>query len=176
MRTWKRNLGWRVVHSEFGDVGFDCGLELQQHIPSGEWQTNSVLRVVLHIMIFPTEATIQTQMATVAWGSWTPTWSAGGGTLTTITLHSARHRVLGKFCEFYVRLTATNIGTATFDLRFTLPFTGVTSGTFSGQNETNNNLLEGISTSTHGIMWTVVNTFPTSSGHVLSVSGRFRIA
>lgn len=56
-------------------------------------------------------------------GTWTPTFTATAGTLTTITITSANYVTIGSQVTCIVDFTETNIGTASGFILFTLPFT-----------------------------------------------------
>lgn len=55
------------------------------------------------------------------WVAWTPTVSAQTGTITAVGTVTARYRQRGKTVSIQASITITTAGTATNDLRFTLP-------------------------------------------------------
>lgn len=58
-----------------------------------------------------------------AWETWTPTYSASSGSLTTITTNAARYARLQKIVIVHINATVSNVGTASGFLQFTLPIT-----------------------------------------------------
>jgi len=56
-----------------------------------------------------------------AWTNWTPTITAGGGTITSTTINTARYAQLGKTIFLQIDITITNNGTGTGSVRVTLP-------------------------------------------------------
>jgi hypothetical protein len=61
-----------------------------------------------------------------AWTSYTPTVTSSGGTITTVGAVSAAYTQVNKIVFVYVSITITTVGTATGQLRFTLPITSAT--------------------------------------------------
>jgi len=81
------------------------------------------------------------------WQSWTPVFTAAGGTIGTQTLNRARFYQIGKYVEFYIDVSITSAGSSpTGDLLFTLPTTqanfGVI-GTCAGRDLTLGTLVGG---------------------------------
>lgn len=68
-----------------------------------------------------------------AWSSWTPTITCNSGAPTTITA-DAVSKTLGKTTWVSITFTATNIGTCTQALNFTLPNTAAKNSTFTVVN------------------------------------------
>jgi hypothetical protein len=58
-----------------------------------------------------------------AWTAWTPTVTAGGGTITTVGAVTARYKQVGKTVFFYISITITTNGTGVSYVQATLPFT-----------------------------------------------------
>jgi hypothetical protein len=71
-----------------------------------------------------TAATMNSIGAT--WETWTPTYSASSGTLTTVTTNLARYMRIQKTVTAQIVFTITNIGTASGRPFFTLPITATT--------------------------------------------------
>lgn len=83
-----------------------------------------------------------------AWSTYTPTVSAGSGTITTSS-SEGRYKQLGKTLFFWVHLTITTNGTGATNLRFTLP---------PGLNASQTNgLMLGFGTG-QGLLYAVVDT------------------
>jgi hypothetical protein len=55
-------------------------------------------------------------------GTWVPTITSSAGTATTVTTNFAKYVKTGKVVQIWVRLTITDKGTATGNIRVTLPF------------------------------------------------------
>ena len=69
------------------------------------------------------------------WESWTPTITASAGAFTTTTVNVARYARIQKIIVCFLDVTINNVGTATGQVLFTLPFTArssVTSGAALG--------------------------------------------
>lgn len=64
--------------------------------------------------------------------TWTPTFTAGSGTPTTVTLTAATSIKVGRLVVATLAFTVTTVGTATNGLRFTLPYSGASSAYGSG--------------------------------------------
>ena len=60
-----------------------------------------------------------------AWTAYTPTFTAGAGTPTTVTINKARYIQIGKTIHGRIDATVTNHGTASGQLKFTLPVTAL---------------------------------------------------
>lgn len=58
------------------------------------------------------------------WTAWTPTVTAGAGTLTTVS-GAGRYKVNGKTVSFSLTITLTTNGTGSSDILFTLPVNNV---------------------------------------------------
>jgi hypothetical protein len=56
-----------------------------------------------------------------AWETWTPTITASAGTFTSVTVNLARYGFVQKVVFGQISITVTNVGTATGQLRFTVP-------------------------------------------------------
>lgn len=63
-----------------------------------------------------------------AWTAWTPQIDQGGTTNIAKTVNVARYRLIGKWCEFEMKLTLTAGGTASNKVTITLPQTSKFSG------------------------------------------------
>ena len=59
--------------------------------------------------------------ASGAFQSWTPTYTAGSGTPTTVTTNKALYKQIGKQVTLELDITIANKGTATGHIEFTLP-------------------------------------------------------
>lgn len=74
-----------------------------------------------------------------AWTGWTPQVDQGATTNIAKTVNVARYRLIGKFCEFEMRLTITGTGTAGAKITATLPQTSKFAGElicgFGGVND-----------------------------------------
>jgi hypothetical protein len=88
-------------------------------------------------------------------GTWTPTISAGGGTITTSSFSGAKYTKIGNIVEATVTITITTVGTAVGQCLFTLPFTGTNTFQLGGCGmETNINgaMLKGLIPSSSATM------------------------
>ena len=65
-------------------------------------------------------------VSTSAWTAYTPTVTSSGGTITTVGAVSGAYQQIGKTVFAYVSIVITTVGTATGQLRFTLPITSAT--------------------------------------------------
>ena len=59
-------------------------------------------------------------------GTWTPTITASSGTPTTVTVNLAAYTKIGRLVSVAFEVTIVNVGTATGQLQFTLPFSQAT--------------------------------------------------
>jgi hypothetical protein len=79
-------------------------------------------------------------------GTWTPTISAGAGTITTSSFSGAKYTKIGNIVEATVIITITTVGTAAGTCNFTLPFTGTNTiqlGGYGMETNTNGAMLKG---------------------------------
>jgi hypothetical protein len=83
-------------------------------------------------MYFASPSAIQVALERQSFTSWTPSYSAGSGSLTSVTTNEAVYLDRGVDTEFYVDITITNAGTAGADFRFTLPTTPAQADVFVG--------------------------------------------
>jgi hypothetical protein len=60
-------------------------------------------------------------VSTSAWTAYTPTVTSSGGTITTVGAVSGYYQQVGKTMFVYFSIVITTVGTATGQLRFTLP-------------------------------------------------------
>lgn len=126
-------------------------------------------------MRWPKNVPIINELDSVAWTDWTPTFSSAVGSPTLVTLDSARYRSIGKVVTFVCKFTLTTIGTASADLRITLPFTQASAtGGANGRNETNTQMIQCYITSGLCVMWTMTNAFPLVQGQTISLQGSYR--
>lgn len=65
--------------------------------------------------------------------TWSPTLSAGSGTLTTTTVNAARYRRYGQLVFFLLDVTIDNAGTGSSSLIFTLPINATQVYAFQGK-------------------------------------------
>jgi hypothetical protein len=72
-----------------------------------------------------------------AWETWTPTITASAGAFTTTTVNVARYCQLQKIVIGVISVSIGNVGTATGQLRFTVPIT------FNNQPATGGNGIAG---------------------------------
>lgn len=66
--------------------------------------------------------------------SWVPTWGATSGSLTTVTVASARYQQIGNVVFYSIIATITDNGTGASALTFTLPSTPLYGGAGTGKN------------------------------------------
>ena len=62
-----------------------------------------------------------TGLAGSAWTSYTPTVTSGGGTITSYTVNEAKYEKVGKTVRVRISFTITNVGSASGEIRATLP-------------------------------------------------------
>lgn len=62
------------------------------------------------------------------WASWTPTIAQGATGNIAKTNNNSRSRLIGKWCEFELRVAITGTGTASAAMSFSLPHTSKWSG------------------------------------------------
>ena len=60
-----------------------------------------------------------------AWISYIPSVLSGSGTITTVGTVIAAYKIVGTACHLRISLAITTNGTASYDVRFTLPFNSV---------------------------------------------------
>lgn len=104
------------------------------------------------------------------WTSWTPTITAGSGSITTSSTTYAKYYQIGKLVLLKFSISITNNGTGAGDVRLTLPVNAI-SGDLSvgaGRNTNNGNMLQIRCTSTTGLTINKYdNTYPVASGQDL---------
>lgn len=113
-----------------------------------------------------------------AWSSWTPTVSACGGTLTTVTALSSRYKQFGKTIILEYAATFADIGSATGCIKFTLPLSPTTAAsrsTLACQNSSNRVALTGIIdvSSTTADVYKYDGTIPVASGSPVVCGGTY---
>jgi hypothetical protein len=120
-----------------------------------------------------TAATLNTIGA--AWETWTPTVTAGTGTITTVGTVTCRYARINKIvmCKYDVAIT-TN-GTGGTYVRLTLPITAIATGTnffcVGAGRETNvtGNMLQNMLTTTTQVdIFTYNNAYPAGNGYRLT--------
>jgi len=80
-------------------------------------------------------------------GTWTPTISSGGGTITTSSFSGAKYTKIGNIVEATVNILLTTVGTASGSCDFTLPFTSTNStqiGGYGMETNVNGSMLKGL--------------------------------
>jgi hypothetical protein len=105
-----------------------------------------------------------------AWTSWTPTITAGSGTITSTTINYAKYIQIGKLVFLKFNITITNNGTGASDVKMSLPVTAI-SGDLSvgaGRNISNGNMLQVRTTTTTELSINKYdNTYPVATGQGL---------
>jgi hypothetical protein len=86
-------------------------------------------------------------------GTWTPTYAAQSGTLTTVTTSQATYTKIGRQVTASIRLTITNVGTASGALYFSVPFTSASGSIGVGREQNVTGvILQGILDSGAGLL------------------------
>jgi hypothetical protein len=117
----------------------------------------------------------------VTWKSWSPTVTAAIGTINSYNVVRAKYLLLGKMILYVVEVSFSDIGTASGDIRISLP-TGLTftgGGMFGCGRETaaTGVMLQAMFLSSTGIIiWDHDNSFSAANGNTLLVSGFGRLA
>jgi hypothetical protein len=117
-----------------------------------------------------------------AWTSYTPTITAGTGSITTYTSGGFYIRV-GKLCVVRAYAAISNTGTGASNIVFTLPFSSK-SGSFaaghgSGREQaTTGKMLEVFvpENSPTGIIWFYDNSYPGATGNFLAFNAIYEVA
>lgn len=113
-----------------------------------------------------------------AWGSFTPTVTAGSGTFTTVSA-TMNYKLIGKTCVFRAVVTITTNGTAATDVRFTLPAdavpkVGIPVGVGRASAVSGKTLL--VQVFAFGLISNIDGTYPGATGEILNVSGTYEVA
>lgn len=111
-------------------------------------------------------------------GSTSPVPTAGAGTFTTVSAALSYTRIADRVL-FDVTVTITTNGTASADVRVTLPFTAASNATAVGRETAvgGKELAGTIAAAGNTVIITNYdNTYPGGTGTVLTVSGVFRVA
>lgn len=87
-------------------------------------------------------STTQLDQVGSAWAAWTPSFTAGSGTLTTITTTTARYATVGKSVNARLYFTVTNNGTGATDIRVTAPLAVNGTAVGVGRNLTTGKMLQ----------------------------------
>lgn len=111
---------------------------------------------------------------TTAWTSYTPSVSAGSGTITTSSATGA-YRLIGKTCFVRIKVTITTNGSGAGRVIAALPFTATANAGFSGYAGASAAMLNGIVDSglslTSVSIYTPTATYPGSDGAILNING-----
>jgi hypothetical protein len=126
------------------------------------------------------KTSVERGLGLVTWTDWTPTYSAGSGSLTTITTTFARYKRLGKLVHYSISLTITNAGTGAGALQVSTP-TGLDAEGFNSSGcgrEAGgaNNLLMVQAVGTLIYMWRFDGSTTITTGRTIRASGWYRIA
>jgi len=117
-----------------------------------------------------------------AWQSWTPTFSASSGTITTTTLRFAKYAKINKTIFIQMAVDITNAGSAGGFLIFNLPITAATMiadcsiGTGREYNQTGNALNLLYRNTTQAVVTAYNNGGLMATGYGISVSGSYEAA
>jgi hypothetical protein len=116
-------------------------------------------------------------LADVAWSTYTPTFSAQSGSITTATA-SGRYKVIGKTVHFMAQLAITTNGTGATAIILSLPVTALeASFGFSGVTTTGGQVLLGWTSDTsHVTIETPTSGYPGGNGVTLVISGIYESA
>lgn len=110
------------------------------------------------------------------WKDWTPSYTSGSGTLTTITTNNARYQTVGKTVHFRLFFTVTNNGTGATDFRITLPLTVSGSSVAVGRNLNTGSILQAQIISSglnEARVFKYDNTYPVATGNGVLISGSY---
>lgn len=120
---------------------------------------------------------VLTQGTPSSWTSYTPTVSAGSGTITTATA-TGSYIQYGKTVHFQQKITITTNGTGATYLSTSLPVQAVANfeAIVAGRNTTNGKMLqcEIMSAATLTRIFTYDNLYPVTSGDVIYISGTYQ--
>lgn len=135
-------------------------------------------------MNFLTLPVVEDRADQTGWSDWSPTVSAATGSFGSTTINRAKYRVLGKVVEIEASVTVTTVGTASGDLRLSLPITGIVyPGDVGsswlqggvGYNQGNGNILQCMCISGNVILWTKTNGTPFAAGQTLNLKAFYEI-
>jgi hypothetical protein len=101
-----------------------------------------------------------------AWTTWSPSFGADAGALTTVTSANGRYKKVNRVCNWQVTITVTNKGTATGNLYFTLPLTAASTVSVVGHGR--ENALAGVSLQAFFRSTTTSYVFQYNNGSVLT--------
>jgi hypothetical protein len=115
-----------------------------------------------------------------AWTSYTPTITAGVGAFTTVSA-TGRYKAIGKTVFVQVTITITTVGSASQDVRATLPFSSSASGDYvlSGRDVNVGPMLQGAINSSIPTLMIINkydNSMPGGSGSKLLLTGVYEMA
>jgi hypothetical protein len=114
----------------------------------------------------------------VSESDWSPTVTATSGTITTVTVGTARYSRIGPAVFFTIGITVTDNGTGSGSLQFTLPITTAYSGSCAGRNTSN--AVAGTASwapsATAATYNTATGAYPVTSGQALRISGFYLAA
>lgn len=111
-----------------------------------------------------------------AWTAYTPTITAGSGTITTKSA-TGRYKQLGKTIFLQMAITITTNGSGAVSVNATLPFTGGSTCVISGrENIATGKMLQGIIVGGSIFILNYDNTYPGADGANLFLSGVYESA
>lgn len=126
---------------------------------------------------------VESEADKTGWTDWSPTVTAGVGSFTSITVNRAKYRQFGKVVEIEASVTVNTVGTASGDIRLSLPILGIVYPSEGsswlqggvGLNEASGNVLQCMCISANVILWTKANGTPYASGQTLNLRAFYEV-
>lgn len=109
-------------------------------------------------------------------GTWTPTITAGSGTITTAAASATAYQLHGRVCTWRATITITTNGTGAGAVKMTLPMTAALANVGVGRETVNTGALLSVTGSAGSATVDISkydNTYPGANGAVLEVGGQF---
>jgi hypothetical protein len=150
----------------------------QSHVLLASFGTDITANRTLSILTGDANRTLNLAAIDGAWSSYTPTVSAGSGSITTSSA-TGKYRVVGKTTEVQIRIEITTNGTGASSVIASLPNTALNAATLVGRETTGSGVAVVGSIAASGTqvhITTFNNTYPGGNGYVIVINGTYENA
>lgn len=130
-------------------------------------------------MRFITQSSLQAELESIPFTTWTPTVSAASGSIGSLTSTDCRYRVWGRILWYNVNVKINSNGSAAGDIRISTPsgYDAITKTICSGrESDVTGHFLQCLATPGLLILWRADNSYPGGSSYRMLASGFYRIA
>jgi hypothetical protein len=150
----------------------------QSHVLLASFGTDITANRTLSILTGDANRTLNLAAIDGAWSSYTPTVSAGSGSITTSSA-TGKYRVVGKTTEVQIRIEITTNGTGASRVIASLPNTALNAATLVGRETTGSGVAVVGSIAASGTQVSITtfsNTYPGGNGYVIVINGTYENA